>query len=143
MIKGVELKQLITHTDERGYFRELIRKDDISQFGQWSMSMMMLGVIKAWHIHTIQTDYWYIPPFGAIHVALYDNRKSSKTFDLFDEFSFGDLRHQAILTIPPGVAHGLKVLRGPAYLFYITSHTYNPDDEGRIPLDEIDYDWGK
>lgn len=142
MIEGVESKQLVTHMDERGYFRELVRKDDIPQFGQWSMSMMITGVIKAWHIHQIQTDCWYVPPFGAVHVALYDTRRESVTFDQIDEFSFGDFRGPVILTIPPGVAHGLKVLRGPAYLFYITSHIYNPDDEGRIPIDEIDYDWG-
>ncbi len=143
MIEGVELKQLVTHTDQRGYFRELIRKDDISQFGQLSMSMGVKGVVKAWHIHYIQTDYWYVPPFGKTRVALKDLRRSSKTFNLIDEFWFGDLYDPAILVIPTGVAHGLKVEKGPAYLFYITSHTYNLDDEGRIPLDEIDYDWSK
>ena len=34
-------------------------------------------------------------------------------------------------------------LSGPANLFYITAHTYDPEDEGRIPHDdsEIGYDW--
>jgi dTDP-4-dehydrorhamnose 3,5-epimerase len=31
----------------------------------------------------------------------------------------------------------------PAHLFYVTSTTYDPDEEGRIPHDdpEIGYDW--
>jgi dTDP-4-dehydrorhamnose 3,5-epimerase len=39
MIHGVEIKELTTHTDERGFFRELIRSSDPifpEGFGQWS-----------------------------------------------------------------------------------------------------------
>ena len=34
-------------------------------------------------------------------------------------------------------------LSGPANLFYVTSHPYDPEDESRIPHDdpEIGYDW--
>jgi len=34
-------------------------------------------------------------------------------------------------------------LSGPADFFYITAHTYDPEDEGRIPRDdsEIGYNW--
>ena len=28
MIEGVEIKELVTHTDERGFFREIVRKTD-------------------------------------------------------------------------------------------------------------------
>jgi len=37
-IEGVVLKHLVTHTDERGFFRELIRETDefFDRFGQWS-----------------------------------------------------------------------------------------------------------
>lgn len=39
MIKGVELKSLTTHPDDRGFFREIIRNTDpffASGFGQWA-----------------------------------------------------------------------------------------------------------
>jgi dTDP-4-dehydrorhamnose 3,5-epimerase len=41
------------------------------------------------------------------------------------------------------VAHGYKVLNGPAHLLYITSRVYDPNDEGRLPHDDarIGYDW--
>jgi dTDP-4-dehydrorhamnose 3,5-epimerase len=55
----------------------------------------------------------------------------------------GDSLPSQILKIPPGVAHGYRVLEGPMHLFYITSRIYDPEDEGRIPHDDpqIGYDW--
>jgi len=49
MIEGVVLKELATHRDERGFFREVLRvSDDVFSegFGQWSHSLMFDGVIK-------------------------------------------------------------------------------------------------
>ena len=63
MIDGVVAKELTTHSDERGYFRELIRvTDDFfgEGFGQWSHSVVLEGVAKAWHIHKQQVDWNYV-----------------------------------------------------------------------------------
>ncbi|MEE9369912.1 MAG: hypothetical protein V3W45_00445 [Sedimentisphaerales bacterium] len=62
MIEGVVIKELVTHTDQRGFFREIIRQTDdffSEGFGQWSHSLMLDGVIKAWHYRKIQTDWCY------------------------------------------------------------------------------------
>jgi dTDP-4-dehydrorhamnose 3,5-epimerase len=147
MIEGVVIKELVTHTDERGYFREIIRASDEffqGAFGQWSVSMMYPGVIKAWHIHKIQTDWWYIAR-GVIKVALHDLRDGSPTRGTTMEHLMGDDLPATVVRIPPGVAHGCRCLNGPATLFYITSHIYNPSDEGRIRHDDpsIGYDWLK
>jgi dTDP-4-dehydrorhamnose 3,5-epimerase-like enzyme len=42
------------------------------------------------------------------------------------------------------VAHGCKVLSEEAHLFYITSKTYDPQDEGRYPFDSeaVPHEWG-
>ena len=145
VIEGVILKDLVTHRDERGLFREIIRvTDDLFEegFGQWSHSLMYSGVIKAWHIHQRQTDWWYVCN-GVLKVVLYDNRPESSTYGENTEIMMGDNQGGSILKIPPGVAHGCKCISGPANLFYITSHVYDPDDEGRIPHNdsEIGYDW--
>lgn len=145
MIHGVEIKQIPTHSDERGFFRELIRTTDpffSEGFGQWSHSLMYPGVIKAWHIHTRQIDWWYVG-CGVLKVALSDRRPDSPTNGELMELFMGDGREPTVLKIPPGVAHGCKCLTGPASLFYITSRTYDPSDEGRIRHDdpEIGYDW--
>jgi len=150
MIEGVKLIPLTTHTDERGFFREVLRMGDIEAFGQWSHSMMVTGTIKAWHIHQKQTDYWYVP-VGVVRAVVCDLRgmwspgiglAGDNVPDCI-EYLLGDNHSPQVLVIPPGVAHGLKVLQGPAHLFYITSREYDPADEGRIPHNALGYDWFK
>jgi dTDP-4-dehydrorhamnose 3,5-epimerase len=147
MIQGVELKSLATHADERGFFRELVRVNDPifeEGFGQWSHTKTYAGAAKAWHVHRRQTDWWYVA-IGIIRVALYDTRADSPTHSRLEEFLMGEEQGPQLLKIPPGVAHGYRVLEGPAHLFYITSRVYDPSDEGRIPHDDptIGYDWTK
>jgi dTDP-4-dehydrorhamnose 3,5-epimerase len=140
-IEGVVLKELTTHGDERGFFREVIRETDdfFEQFGQWSHSLMHPGTAKAWHVHRRQTDFWYV--IGSVKVALYDTRDGSPTRGQLMEFLMGD-GNATCLKIPPGVAHGCRALER-SHLLYITSSVYDPDDEGRIPHDDptIGYDW--
>ncbi len=54
----------------------------------------------------------------------------------------GDQQPARVLRVPPGVAHGCSAVQDLP-LFYITSHVYDPADEGRIAHDdpEIGYDW--
>ncbi|HZQ07389.1 MAG TPA: dTDP-4-dehydrorhamnose 3,5-epimerase family protein [Anaerolineae bacterium] len=147
MIHGVELKTLVTHADERGFFRELIRVNDpifAEGFGQWSHTVTYQGAAKAWHIHQKQVDWWYVA-LGVIRAVMYDLRNDSPTHGELQEIFLGDNYPPAVLKVPPGVAHGYKVIQGPMHLFYLTSSVYNPDDEGRIPHDDkrIGYDWRK
>ncbi len=145
MIEGVRIKELITHSDERGFVRELIRVNDdffTEGFGQWNHSVLHTGVVKAWHIHQRQVDWWYVGG-GVLKLVLYDTRKHSPTLGQIMEFQLGDNRSSCVARIPPGVAHGCRCLSGPAHLFYVTSQVYDSEDEGRIPHDDpkIGYDW--
>lgn len=147
MIEGVLIKQLVTHPDERGFFREVIRvTDDFFEegFGQLSHSLMHTGVAKAWHIHKKQIDWWYVCS-GVLKVVLHDTRHDSKTYRETMEILMGDHQPACVLRVPPGVAHGCKCISGPVNLFYVTSNVYNPEDEGRIQHDDptIGYDWFK
>ena len=145
MIAGVETKELVTHVDERGWFREIIRRSDPifpEGFGQWSHTVSYQGVSKAWHVHRTQTDWWYVA-IGTVKAALYDTRTDSSTHGELQELLMGDGQPPIVLKIPPGVAHGYRVLSGPAHVFYIVSHEYDGTDEGRIAHDspDIGYDW--
>ena len=147
MIDGVVIRDLVTHIDERGFFREIIRVTDdffADGFGQWSHSLMYPGVIKSWHIHKVQVDWWYVTS-GVVKVVLHDTRPGSPTHRQTMEFLMGDNQPARVLRVPPGVAHGCKCISGPAHLFYITSNVYDPADEGRLLHDdpEIGYDWRK
>jgi len=136
MIDGVILKQLAKHSDERGFFQEVIRSDDDffrEGFGQWSHSVSYTGIIKAFHIHQAQVDWWYVP-IGVMKVVLCDMRHTSwpvlpisnKLIEQceFAEYLLGDNQLVQVLKIPPGVAHG-----------------FNVSDEGRIPYDSLGYNW--
>ena len=145
MIHGVVTKDLITHADERGYFREIIRiTDDFFNegFGQLSHSLVLEGTAKGWHIHKLQTDWIYVAT-GALKVALYDTRGESPTQGELLEILLGDIYSAQVVKIPPGVAHGYRALAGPTHVIYVMNRTYDPLDEGRIPHDDplIGYDW--
>lgn len=150
-IDGVVIKTLKSFPDNRGFFRELIRFNDdffSEGFAQWSHSKMAYNTVKAWHYHNLQVDWWYIA-VGVCKVILIDYREESLTYKSRMEFKLGDADLDfealtAVVKIPCGVLHSCKVLTDSADLFYITSKTYNPDDEGRIPFNspEIGYNWG-
>ena len=147
MIDGVVSKPLVTHGDERGFFREVIRTTDeffADSFGQISHSVVHKDVIKAWHLHRIQTDWWYIAG-GILRVGLHDTREESSTHRQTMDFLMGDDQPAQVIKIPPGVAHGYKIIEGPAHVIYIMSHVYDADDELRIDEDdpEIGFDWQK
>ena len=153
VIEGVVLKELKSHRDPRGFFREVVRKTDElfeeGVFGQWSHSKMIKDVVKAWHYHHVQTDWWYCP-IGMIETVLYDNRPESPTFRMKMVIPMGDSAdhpeaREVCVRIPPGVLHGCKVLSEQAHLFYITSVTYDPNEEGRFPYNSsiVGHDWGK
>ncbi len=143
MIDGVVIKKLVTHSDSRGFFREIFRfgeEFDNPQVGQLSHSSVNQGVFKAWHGHTKQGQWNYVV-LGKIHVALYDHRSSSSTYGKLVEQTIGDDEDPIAYYFPPGVLHGYKCLRGPMQIIYVTSGIYDLDDEVRIAPDEIDYDW--
>jgi dTDP-4-dehydrorhamnose 3,5-epimerase len=145
-IDGVVVQPLVRHPDDRGYFEELIRTDDAwfgEGFGQLSHSKMYPGVVKAWHIHKTQIDWWYVAA-GRLLVALHDLREHSSTYHVTQELYLGDDLPPTVLKIPAGVAHGCRAIGiEPSHLFYVTSRTYDPDEEGRIAHDDpaIGFDW--
>jgi dTDP-4-dehydrorhamnose 3,5-epimerase len=144
-IDGVVFKELVTYGDDRGFFRELIRSTDAffeEGFAQWSHSLMFQGVVKAWHLHRQQVDWWYVGA-GVLKVALHDLRADAPSRGQTMGFLLGDHQPARIVRIPPGVAHGCKCLSGPVHLFYMTSRVYDPADELRVAHDDpsIGFDW--
>jgi len=152
LIPGVEVEALTQFPDERGCFAELFRfgepgiaRDFLPAQGsrtQVSFTISYPGVIKAIHYHFEQTDLW-APLGGMFQVFLGDLRESSPTWGKLNTLFVGVLRPWK-LRIPPGVAHGYKIVGTEAgLLVYATNRFYNPEDEGRIPFDDpgINYDW--
>ena len=148
LISGVEISPFALWPDDRGYFLEVARLGQglVAEFPaastQISTALNYPGIIKAFHYHKFQTDYW-VAAAGLLQVALVDLRCGSRTFGVKNTLYIGALRPWQLL-IPPGVAHGYKVIgEQPSVLVYITNRTYDPQDEGRIPHNDtaIAYDW--
>src|SRR6266852_2130800 len=97
-IEGVVVKELGTHAEERGFFREVIRETDgfCDHFGQWSHSVMYPGATKAWHIHKQETDGCYV--IGALTVARFDPRDGSATKGRLMELLMGDMHAKCLKT---------------------------------------------
>ena len=145
-IDGVVIKKLVTHPDDRGYLREVLRDDDdlLTQFGQTVVTKTHPGVIKAFHWHHHQDDLWYVAA-GMARVVLYDRRPGSPTYQETQVVYAGE-DNPVLILIPAGIAHGYQVLGNqPVLLFYTVTRCYdsaNPDEE-RIPYDDpsIGFDW--
>jgi dTDP-4-dehydrorhamnose 3,5-epimerase len=146
MIEGVHTKKLICHPDERGRLWEILRSDDeiFERFGQVYVTTAYPGVVKAWHAHARQTDFFTVIA-GMAKFVLYDLRDQSSTRGELMEFFLGR-DHLELVTIPPGVYHGFKCV-GATEVIALNCPTepYNHDqpDELRLPVDtdRIPYDW--
>lgn len=148
LIPGVRIHPYPLWPDDRGVFLEVLRvgRGLAAEFPvtstQVSAALSYPGTIKAFHFHRHQTDCW-VPVHGMFQVALVDLRKQSPSFGARNTLYVGTLRPWQLL-IPPGIAHGYKVIGAdPGLLVYVTDRFYDPQDEGRIPYNDpqIQYDW--
>jgi len=149
VIAGVEVKRLVRHEDERGFFLELARLSTDPFFSdpgvaQVSTALRRAGLV-AWHLHPTQVDWWWVIE-GDLRVGLLDRRDGSPTRDQVAEYRMGERSDQGfVLKIPAGVAHGYKVVHGPIRMLYLASRTYDPAEELRLDPSDPElaklYDW--
>jgi dTDP-4-dehydrorhamnose 3,5-epimerase len=148
LIHRVAIEPVPIWPDDRGHFLEVLRVGRglpghfPAATTQVSATLTHPAVVKAFHYHLRQYDCWTVVN-GMLQVALADLRTGSPTFGQRNTLYVGTLRPWQLL-IPPGVAHGYKVIgRDPAVLVYATSRFYDPADECRIPFDDcrLNYDW--
>jgi len=146
MIQDVNTKNLRVIPDERGYLMEILRNDDpfFDKFGQVYMTTAYPGVVKGWHFHKTQTDY-FTCVLGMIKLVLHDARDESSTNGETQEFFIGEC-NPMLVSIPPGVLHGFKGIGDKTAIIINTiteTYKYDQPDEHRIPWNspEVGYDW--
>jgi len=146
VIDGVRIKKLTPHADERGYLMELLRNDDdiFTTFGQCYVTLNYPGVIRAWHYHKKQEDFFVVVK-GMCKVGLYDMREGSPTRGMAEAHYLGD-NNNIVLRIPVGVAHGYRTIGVEASLLVnFPTQLYDPaePDEFRVPWDspDIPFNW--
>jgi dTDP-4-dehydrorhamnose 3,5-epimerase len=159
-IEGVMVKSFRVHADQRGYFLEQLKRGDLDDeghpfvpeqsFAQMSRSLAYARggnppeLIKAFHWHKRQWDYWDIVQ-GNARVVLIDLRAGSPTAGRIQVVVAGQ-NSPKMIAIPPLVGHGYQALdlRDVLLCYYVTE-PYDPDqpDEGRISWNDprIGFDW--
>ena len=148
MIDGVQVKPLRVIPDERGRLMEILRSDDpfFEKFGQVYMTTAYPGVVKAWHYHKKQTDYFACVK-GMMKLVLYDDREGSPTRGEVNEFFIGEHNPQ-LVRIPKGVLHGFKCIgTEEAIVINCPTELYRYDDPDEYRVDphqnDIPYDWSR
>lgn len=148
MIDGVVVKKLKVMPDDRGRLMEIMRCDDEEYrgFGQVYMTTTYPGVVKAWHMHRLQTDHM-AAVHGMFRLALHDARDGSNTRGALQEVYMG-VHNPVVVSIPPGVYHGwMCVSQEEGIVVNVPDLPYNREnpDEYRLPVDtpEIPYDWSR
>ena len=125
--------------DDRGWSITNQLQGVLSAEGQVNYSVLYPGVVKAWHRHRLQTDFW-LGVDGHLKVGIHRQEDGHTWMAVVGE------KRPGVLIIPPPLWHGATVA-GPtsAALFYYVTHAYNhaaPDEERR-PHDSVtDFDWG-
>ena len=144
MIDGVKLIARTRHADDRGYVTEILRSDDehFVEFGQAYVTTCRQGVVKAWHKHKEQTDFFYVIG-GTMKIGLYDDRDGSSTNGDYQVVVLGEQGNDALLVIPPSIWHGMMGMAPFSTLLNIPSRPYDYDDpdETRAPWDAFDDIW--
>jgi dTDP-4-dehydrorhamnose 3,5-epimerase len=147
-IEGVEIVDLSRFNDDGGAITELGRLTAGNhgqlagfQCKQINYSEIGPGAIKAYHLHTRQTDVWYVPPKDKLLLVLHDTRQGSPTEGKTMRFILGDGNNR-LVRIPPGVAHGTRNLGTESgCIVYMVDLHFSPDpgecDEGRLPWDYL------
>ncbi len=150
LIDGAKLFKLRVNRDPRGVLVETLKtswpevfSDDLP-FAQTYYSITMPGVARdeeLWHCHpTKQIDRFVIIKGNAVF-ALYDNRKSSKTFGQLNLFLMGEGNNddnQFLLLVPKNVLHGFcAVGNDPCYLINYPTTLYDKAEEGRFSYEEV------
>jgi len=159
-IDGVMVKTFIRYADPRGYFVEQLKRGDLDDkgnlfipeqpFAQMSRSVAYARggnppeLVKAFHWHSRQWDYWDVIS-GVARVVLVDCREESPASGNIRGLMIGEDSPRRV-AIPPFVAHGYQVvsLRDVVLNYYVTE-PYDPKnpDEGRIAWNDprIGFDW--
>jgi len=145
VIDGVRFLTIKNMTGEDGDFCEILRfgpqgkLTEIPGFtaAQINHSTQFSGSVKAWHLHFLQNEIWFVPPASDLLVGLWDVRNDSPTKGVTMRFAMGGGQARAVY-IPHGVAHGSANLSETrSTIIYVVDQQFdskNPD-EHRIPWD--------
>lgn len=122
------------YADDRGWSLMNQLQGCLSERGQVNFSVQYPGVVKAWHRHAKQSDFW-ICLTGHIKVGVHREDDGRSWLAVIGE------KRPAVVIIPPSLWHGASTVgHTPAGLLYYVTHAYDPGapDEERRPYDSVE-----
>lgn len=151
-IEGVWLAESAVWSDDRGFFREWFKSEDIKNetgrdFGieQANISLSSRGSLRGIHYSVAPRGQakWITCVAGSIKDVVVDIRPDSKTFGQWIEVELRGDSGKALL-ISERLGHGFLALEDNTAVAYLVSTPFSPTHEHEInPLDEkIAINWG-
>ena len=151
-IEGVWLAESPVWSDDRGFFREWFKSEDIKNetgrdFGieQANISLSSRGTLRGIHYSIAPHGQakWITCVAGSIKDVIVDIRPDSKSFGRWIEVELRGDSGKAVL-ISQGLGHVFLALEDNTAVAYLVSTPFSPTHEYEInPLDEkIAINWG-
>ena len=151
-IDGAWLSESPVWSDDRGFFREWFKSEDVKaatgrEFGieQANVSLSSAGTLRGIHYSIAPRGQakWITCVTGSIQDVIVDIRPDSKTFGKWIDVELKGNSGKAVL-ISEGLGHGFLALEDNTAVAYLVSTPFSPTDEFEInPLDEeIGINWG-
>ena len=137
--------------DDRGYFAETFRQDQLEKFIGYTInfcqeneSKSRYGVLRGLHYQLApyaQTKLVLVVSGSVLDIAV-DIRKNSSTFGQHVTIELSSQNKRQLL-VPKGFAHGIVVLSEVAIIAYKVDNYYNPTSERGIAYNDatLAIDW--
>jgi len=151
-ISGAWLAESPVWSDERGFFREWFKSEDIEKatgkkflIEQANISLSSRGTVRGIHYSTAPRGQakWVTCVAGSIKDVIVDIRPKSKTFGKWVAVELAGNSGKAVY-ISEGLGHGFIALEENTAVAYLVSTPFSPSHEFEInPLDkELTINWG-
>ena len=151
-IEGAWLAESPVWSDERGFFREWFKSEDIEKvtgkslgIEQANISVSSKGTLRGIHYSIAPRGQakWVTCVAGSIKDVIVDIQPESKTFGQWVEVNLSSNSGKAVY-IGEGLGHGFIALEDNTAVAYLVSTPFSPSQEFEInPLDEeIGINWG-
>ena len=142
-IPGLLIIERPTFPDDRGFFREIYRLNDLEQ-----MTGIKFTIVQANHarslpnvIRGLHAENWNKLVYsmrGMMFVAIADIRPESPTFGKYETFNFTEDKHQALF-ISKGLANSICVIGNePVDYLYLVDAYYSGSDTRAVVWNDPD-----
>jgi len=144
MIKKTKFKNLLliknkSYFDKRGYFKELIRENELNlRFPFKVMSFSKKNVIRGLHLQSKNSQGKYVTVLkGKVFDVVIDLRKNSKTYGKIFTSILSE-KNSTSIYVPPGFAHGFCGLSKENYVIYSCTKYRDKNNEVGIMYNDVD-----